>query len=252
MSDDEEKLPRASLRGDKLYVAGEKEPYFRDLERWVSLEVTALRIIGDYELADLGERNSAKVPVRVSLRGIARFKDEDRFAVAGLETARDTPITFGLSAVPEEETRFHWRANIGFARQDWMDDIEESFYVECYCTSRPFEDVLAAVRTGRVNSLQLRMSTSMWTRDQSGFVDKPTTWHLAAPVDREPSRMPSYEVGVVEQLTWEERCGDHSVKPAADLPQTPSPVTLPKELYTILSVLAVIGVAIAVLLLWRR
>jgi hypothetical protein len=30
MASDDPKLPRAPLHGDKLYVEGEKEPYFRD------------------------------------------------------------------------------------------------------------------------------------------------------------------------------------------------------------------------------
>jgi len=33
MACDDPKLPRAPLHGDKLYVEGEKEPYFRDQDR---------------------------------------------------------------------------------------------------------------------------------------------------------------------------------------------------------------------------
>jgi hypothetical protein len=47
-SEDRPKLPRASLRGEKLYIEGEKEPYFRDLTNDVQLLIDALTIRRGY------------------------------------------------------------------------------------------------------------------------------------------------------------------------------------------------------------
>jgi hypothetical protein len=44
-SDDRPKLPRATVRDEKLYVEGEKEPYFQDLrEGTIYLRVDALSL----------------------------------------------------------------------------------------------------------------------------------------------------------------------------------------------------------------
>jgi hypothetical protein len=241
------KLPRATLRGDQLFIAGEKEPYFRAPERDVTLTVGALTIHDGYEQEDLTERASPKVPSRVSLRGIATIDDEDKFAVAGMKTAVDTPIKFGLNAVPDSETRFHWRGPIWLQMHDWESDIDEAFYFDCHCTSGPFEDVLTAVRTGRVDTLKVRMETTMWTKDKSGYIPTPTTWHLAPPVDRE-STSPDHEWGTVLSLTWEEKYGVHPVKSGEDAPAPPPTVVeLPPKVYSLLS--AIIGILMALLVM---
>ena len=74
-SDDRPKLPRASLRGEKLYVEGEKEPYFRDGTNEVRLRIDALTIRRGYRKGDLTE----------SLGGIVTI-EEDEFALIGRET----------------------------------------------------------------------------------------------------------------------------------------------------------------------
>jgi hypothetical protein len=47
-SEDRPKLPRTSLRGEKLYIEGEKEPYFRDRTNDVLLRIEALTIRRGY------------------------------------------------------------------------------------------------------------------------------------------------------------------------------------------------------------
>ncbi len=53
------------------------------------------------------------------LRGIAKLEGRDRFAVAGLETDRKTPIETIYVRSPTPRTKIHWRANIGFHTNDW-------------------------------------------------------------------------------------------------------------------------------------
>ena len=49
MAFDEPKLPRATLHGEKLYLEGEGEPYFRDTENTIRLRIDALTIYRGYE-----------------------------------------------------------------------------------------------------------------------------------------------------------------------------------------------------------
>jgi hypothetical protein len=48
-SDDRPKLPRATLRDGKLYIEGEKEPYFRDRKNKVRLRIDTLTIRRGYQ-----------------------------------------------------------------------------------------------------------------------------------------------------------------------------------------------------------
>jgi hypothetical protein len=54
-AEDRPKLPRATLRDDKLYIKGEKEPYFRDRSNNIRLRIDALTIRRGYR--DLLNRN---------------------------------------------------------------------------------------------------------------------------------------------------------------------------------------------------
>jgi len=64
----------------------------------------------------------------VTLHGRAKLEGEDKFAVAGAMSPADPspPIQFQLTRVPENETKFHWRATIR--------GNEEGFMVHGYCT----------------------------------------------------------------------------------------------------------------------
>jgi hypothetical protein len=133
MAYDDPKLPRAVLRGENLYIDGENEPYFRDPGYPVYLEVTDLRISGGF----FGKGDSPKQPAAVTLRGRAKLEGKDKFAVAGVKTDRSPPIEFYLRHVLENETKFHWRATIGFQMYDWEFEDEEGFWVQGYCTGQP-------------------------------------------------------------------------------------------------------------------
>jgi hypothetical protein len=54
------KLPRVTLRGENLYVEGEKEPYFRDPEGAIWLRVDALTIHRGYEPEDYPFKRTGK------------------------------------------------------------------------------------------------------------------------------------------------------------------------------------------------
>jgi hypothetical protein len=113
------KLPRATLRNDKLYVEGEKEPYFRDQKETIWLRVTALTVHRGYGPSDYEDLTSEKA-LTERINGIAKFEEGDRLAVIGLETDRTTPIQFLLLPVSDTETKFHWHAKIWFSpRYDW-------------------------------------------------------------------------------------------------------------------------------------
>jgi hypothetical protein len=82
-SDDRPKLPRATVRDEKLYVEGEKEPYFQDLrEGTIYLRVDALTVYGGY---DTGNKAFSE-----SLRGKARL-EHGWFALIGVEAGAASP-----------------------------------------------------------------------------------------------------------------------------------------------------------------
>jgi hypothetical protein len=83
MAYDDPKLPRATLRGEKLYIDGDSEPYFRDPEYRVYLEATDLQISGGFEAEDFGESDSPKQQA-ATMRGRAKLEGRDKFAVAGV------------------------------------------------------------------------------------------------------------------------------------------------------------------------
>ena len=127
MAYDDPKLPRAVLRGENLYIDGEKEPYFRDPGYRVYLEVTDLRIYDGFEAEDISKGDTPKQLAAVTLRGRAKLERKDKFAVAGVKTDPLPPIEFHLRRVPENETKFHWRVTIGFQMYDWEFENEDGF-----------------------------------------------------------------------------------------------------------------------------
>jgi hypothetical protein len=244
------KLPRAVLRGENLYIYGEDEPYFRDPEYRIYLEVTDLRISGGFEADYFSKGDSPKLAA-VTLRGRAKLERQDRFAVAGLTTNPSPPIEFHL--LPENETKFHWRVTIGLQMYDWEIENEEKIWVQGYCAKQPFDAIVAAVRTGRVEKLRVGMETMMWTKQKRGVMRMPMTFHLAPPVDKE-STSPAIEFGTITGITWDERYGLRTPEPADDdaHPPNPTAVELPARLYLILGTITAIGAAIAILLFLRH
>jgi hypothetical protein len=250
MAYDDPKLPRAVLRGENLYIDGENEPYFRDPEYPVYLEVTDLRISGGFESEDLGKGDRPMQMAAVTLRGRAKLEGKDKFAVAGVETDPSPPIEFQLRQVAENETKFHWRATIGFQMHDWEFENEEGFWVQGYCTGQLFDAIVAVVRTGRVEKLRVGMETMMWTKQKSsGFMPgMPMTFHLVPPVDKDSTR-PAIERGTITGITWDESYSLRTSKPAKDdaAPPKPAVVELPARLYSMLGTIIIIGIVIAVL-----
>jgi hypothetical protein len=138
---------------------------------------------------------------------------------------------------------------------DWEFEDEERFWVQGYCTGQPFDAIVAAVRTGRVEKLRVGMETMMWTkRKSSGFMPgMPMTFHLAPPVDKE-STAPAAEWGTITGITWDESFGLRAPKPADDdaPPPKPAVVELPARLYSMLGTVIAISAVIAVLLFLRQ
>jgi hypothetical protein len=71
------KMPRSVLRGENVFVGDDKEPYTRDSEYWMYLEITDLSISGGLEADDIGDARSAKRPVRETLSGRAKLSRKD-------------------------------------------------------------------------------------------------------------------------------------------------------------------------------
>jgi hypothetical protein len=115
-SDDRPKLPRATIRDEKLYVEGEKEPYFQDREHTIRLRVRELTIRRGY-LPDYSNPAAPKVLAEL-LRGIAELEGGNRLAVVGLKTKPNMPIEFDLSPVPDTKTTHHWQASFWFRPHD--------------------------------------------------------------------------------------------------------------------------------------
>jgi hypothetical protein len=254
MAYDDPKLPRAVRLGENLYLDGEKEPYFRDPEYQIFLEVMDLRISDGFEAEDFGRGDSPKQRAAVTLRGRGKLQGRIKFAVAGVNTDPTPAVKFHLRRVTEDETKFHWRATIGFQMYDWKFDNKEEFWIQSYCTAKPFEAITAAIRTGRVEKLRVAMETTMWTKQKSsGFMpNRPMTFHLAPPVDKESTK-PAIEWGTITSITWDERYGLGRSKSAdADLPLgKPTAVELPARFYLMLGTVIGICAVIAGLLFLR-
>jgi hypothetical protein len=155
---DHPKLPRATLRDDKLYIEGEKEPYFRDRTNAVRLRIDALTIRRGYR--DLRNR---KDYLTESLGGIATV-EKDEFVVIGLETDHTWPIEFDLRPIAETETEYHWHASIGFNTHEgfewWnMPDWEEGFFMRA--TAQDHTWTICSQRSVEVTSIT---SASLWKR----------------------------------------------------------------------------------------
>jgi hypothetical protein len=103
MAFDDPKLPRASLRGENLHIDGENEPYFRDPEYRIYLEVGDLKISGGFESEDFSKGDSPKQLAAVTLRGSAKLEGKDKFAVAGVKTGHSPPIGFYLKHRPRRD-----------------------------------------------------------------------------------------------------------------------------------------------------
>src|SRR5262249_1403911 len=80
-------------------------------------------------------------------------------------------------------------------------------------------------RSGEATSTTSRvgMETTMWTRDKSFMFRRPRTWHLAPPIDREAATHPSYGIGNISSLTWEEKFGPGPVNEAKVEATPPKP-----------------------------
>jgi hypothetical protein len=254
MAYDDSKLPRSVLRGENLYVGDDKEPFVRDPDYRLHLAVFDLAIAGGFEATDIGDARSDKQPSRISLSGRAKLDGKDNFAVAGLKTDPDLPIGFSLATVPATETRFVWRATIGFSRHDWELEIEETFYVHAYVLPEQFDQILAAVRTGHVESLRVAMETTMWTkRKSSGFMlGEPMTLYLVPPTDRE-DRHHAVEWANVASITWGESYGARRAPAVdADLPPSPTVIEFPARAYSLLTAIVGLLAALVMLVFLRR
>jgi hypothetical protein len=243
VAEDRPKLPRASLRGEKLYIEGEKEPYFRDSTNDVWLRIEALTIRRGYT-----DSRGGKV-LTESLEGIATGEDE--FAVIGLKTDDTTPIQFYLHSASDAEAELHWRARIGFVSADREYRLDAHFWISAECTSQYFDDVLAAVRRGHVEKIRVHMKTTMWTQAPPLMSGSPRTWHLAPPTDGKSTHDPAVEHGYISSLTWEENFGAPKTKDDEATAPKPQLVELPARVHSMLTALLVIVAALLVVTFLR-
>jgi hypothetical protein len=243
-SDDRPKLPRASLRGEKLYIEGQKEPYFRDLTNDVQLRIDALTIRRGYT-----DSRDGKV-LTESLQGVATL-DGDQFAVIGLETDDTTPIQFYLHSASDAETELHWRASIGFVSANREFRRDAHFWISADCTSQYIDDLLAAVRRGHVDNIRVSMKTTMWTRDPPLMSGTWRTWYLGPPTDGKSTHDPASEHGYISSLKWEEKFGASKTKDDEMTAPKPQLVDLPPRVYSMLTALVVMVAALLVLTFLR-
>jgi len=252
MVDDDPKLPQAALRGENLYVGDDKEPYVRDPDYPVYLDVIALKIHGGFEPADISESRGPKALATPALRGLATLEGRDKFAVAGFDIGKNAKIEFHLRAVTEKP--FLWAARIGYSMYDLEFDREASFWIQGYCTSAEFDRVLSAVRTGRVERLRVALTTTMWTKQASnGFMPgQPMTFHVAPPTDK-GSASTATEIGFIQSITWDESYGAEVPAPVdPDEPPKPTVVDLPARVYSLLTFIVGLLAALVVLTFLRR
>jgi hypothetical protein len=230
-------LPRATLRDGKLYVEGEKEPYFRDREYILWLRVNApLSVHRGYET----ERGGNKA-LEEFLFGTVTL-ERDRFAVISLETDR----TFKIRPISDAETKHHWQADIGFY---------DGFFIDGFCTRQYFDDLLAAVRRGHVHNIRVGMETSMWTRDKPPFFGNSSRiWHLAPPIDRDDAKDHDLDLGQgnISSLMWTEVFAAPKMKDDEVTAPKPQLVELPARVYSMLSTLIAIAAALLVLTFLRH
>jgi hypothetical protein len=253
MAYDDPKLPRPVLRGKQLFVGDDKEPYFRDPEALVFLNVTDFWIPGGFERSLVDRDAKTPEPVHNYLRGKAILGEKSRFAVAG-KNIGELPIDFTLwPAALELETQFLWRGHIDYSHL-WEYSREEMFLVGANVPLDHFHTIIAAVRTGRVERLRIGMQTTMWTKDKaSGVVDTRRTWHLVPPTDRVSSD-PSHETLSIVSIKWDEICGTKTPPPNDKDAPPPKPaiVDLPTRVYSMLSLITTVLVAILALQFLRR
>ena len=83
MASDDPKLPRVTLRDEKLYVEGEKDPYFQDSGHTIRLRVRELTILRGYQ-PDYSNPAAPKVLAEL-LRGMAELRRAINSAVIGFQ-----------------------------------------------------------------------------------------------------------------------------------------------------------------------
>jgi len=249
---DDDKLPLTTLRGDQLWVEGDKEPFVRKPERTIYLNVSQLAVHHGFPCGtEGGETARSEV-----IQGTATLENLDTFAVVGIDFDPKVPIKFHLRPIaPENEEKFETdrRVMIGYFAHDWEYEQTEQFWVQVYLSQPMYDDVLAVVRHGHVASLRVGLDSTMWVRD---FTDHMGTgkrrWYLA-PTAGKRSRSPSLERAKLSLFSMDERFGIHPppVDEDADEKGVPA-VVLPAQLYQLLQVLILIGVVTAGLMWWRR
>jgi hypothetical protein len=246
---DHPKLPRATLRGEELFLEGDPKPYRREPDYLICFEVDALTISGGYQPAELvggaREPEGTMVPTVPQLHGTAKLEGRDKFAAAGLETNATTPIYFSLGHAADTDIDFLWGVRITFWQGDWEWEREEQFRVFCYVPRNVFAEILATVRTGRVEKLRVCMTTTMWTQGRSSaFVRVPMTWSLVPSTDHSEPKRHAIADGIISSMTWTERYSREASEP----PQATT-MELPTQLYSMLGAIIAIGAAMLVLAL---
>lgn len=237
MAIDDGKLPHATAQGEHMFVGSDTQPYARDPSYRINLSVTNLTIAGGFELVDAMDHNSERKRVRESISGWGHLGVNTVWRVAGVEIASGAPISFHMAAVPDSETRFIWRATIGFIQGDVKLGIKQSFYINACSSQAALSELVASMRSGGVDALKVALTTSMWTKQTSknaASSDSPNVFYLLPPLEG-ARHQPAIEWADITAITWDEAYSGRTqgVLPEQSKPQ-PQQLEFPARAYSML------------------
>jgi hypothetical protein len=193
--------PKAEVRDGKLLVEGERYPFVRGLQRQIWLVVGKLILERHIEIEESRTRRTDR------LSAIATV-EHDRLAIAGVKGTEDAAqdIAVSIKPAPDEEKKFHWNVSFGLLPHDSKATGEDVWYCEVYMPARVFNELVAAYKSGVVESLRLSCACDMWVRE--GIQRLPNlpagakvTWYLSPPLEA-ASKAPGIGRGMVKDFSW--------------------------------------------------
>jgi hypothetical protein len=211
LSAEQNELPRAKIVDGKLCVEGEKNVFVQGAIRDLWLEVDQLR----YHRAFLIGDEQATRDARIS--GTAKIR-RDRVAIAGARLPSVTEVSFVVWSIAAFEHDYRpWEIHFGFLSGDWEMGSKDEFFCECYIPQDAFDELVAAYRTGAVETLSIHCRTNLWIEDADWYVPPShyVTWYLAPSQDGKSS-MPDVAVGKIGGFRWSEFAFGQSRKNPTD------------------------------------
>lgn len=234
------KLPHATAQGEHTFVGTDTQSYARNPGYQIHLSVTDLTIAGGFALVDAMDHTSERKRVRESISGWGGLEGNVVWRVAGADIAPGTPISFHMAAVSDNETRFLWRATIGFIQGDVKLGIKQSFYINACSSQAALSELVASLRSGGVDTLKAALTTSMWTKQtlNSPSSDSPNAFYLLPPLEGE-RHQPAIEWADITAITWDEAYSGRTqgVLPEQSKPQ-PQQLEFLARAYSMLSAIS--------------